>query len=54
MGPLKNLGVAHRNPKTTTVFQEFSYSVVFGLLENYVKKLKNRLQILLMYSKYSI
>lgn len=39
MGPLKNLGVAHQNPKTITVFQEFSYSVVFRLLKNYVKKL---------------
>lgn len=50
MGPLKNLGVEHQNPKTITVFQEFSYSVVFRLLENYEKKLKNCLLILLIYS----
>lgn len=45
MEPLKNLGVAHQNPKTITKFQEFRYSVVFRLLENYVKKLKNCLLI---------
>lgn len=45
MGPLKNLGVAHQNPKTITEFQGFSYSVVFRLLEK-----ESLTDILLMYS----